>query len=298
MNPEPGTEPHESPDGPHRPQSADRLRSRAVKPIMVTTAIVGGIALAAAGGSAAFGAAFDLDRGGIIGGLGASLVTHTADAAGVTRVDVVVSAADVTVAFGNVDEAELRLDGPRSDRWQLTRDRDRLLVKSHERFWDFCFGWCRTGGQTVVLTLPRELEPKLLDLDVDLAAGAVTTSGRYDSLGLEMGAGRAELTGEAHSLDLSVGAGSATFDLADVGRADIEVSAGSVRGELTGTAPSDVDLEVSAGSLDLTLPDEIYRVNSEVAVGSLDSGLRTASSAVRTIDLEVAAGRVILTPHS
>lgn len=286
-------------------------RSPAARPVMIGTAIAGGTALAAACGSAAYATAST------VASPGAETGYRTADAAGATALIVDVNAADVEVRFADVDEALLDLTGPRSDRWTLDRTGDALVVDSHERFWDFCFGWCRVGEQRVVLTLPVELEAASgtaagdapadggsgsaparagLDASFSVAAGSLTATGGFGAVQVEMGAGRAVVEGSATAFDLEMGAGSSAVDLAGVTEASFEVAAGTSEARLTGEAPRAVDIEVSAGSLALELPDEEYRVSTETSAGSLDNGLRTSPASPRAVDVELSAGSVRLTP--
>ena len=73
-----------------------------------------------------------------------------------------------------------------------------------------------------------------------------------------------------------------------------DVSAGGLKAVFTGSAPDDVAIDVSAGSLDLTVPSGAYRVDSDVSAGGLDNRLETSSSASRVITVSVSAGDATL----
>lgn len=266
-------------------------RSAAAKPILLTTAIVGGFALLVTGTSAAIAAV-----GAQTSSSGTVSAGTTLDTAGITGIEVDASAADFSIEFGDVSAATLEATGTRSDQWTLRRDGDELVVESPRGIFGSCFGWCPPSEQTVVLTLPSSLEDRTLDADVQLGAGALRVEGDFRDLDLELSAGRMTVTGSARSVDLEMGAGNFTGDLRDVNEANFNVSAGAADVRLTGTAPRESDLEVSAGSMDLTLPDVPYRVNSDVSAGNLDNQLRTDPSANNLIEAEVSAGKIVLRP--
>jgi hypothetical protein len=73
------------------------------------------------------------------------------------------------------------------------------------------------------------------------------------------------------------------------------VSAGAVDARLTGSAPRAVTVDVSAGSLDLRLPDEAYDVRSDVSAGDFENGLRTDAESGNVVDVTVSAGTVTIT---
>lgn len=276
------------PEQPDTPQ-----RSAAARPILITTAIIGGLALLVTGTSAAV-AAF----GAQAGSSGSVASAMSLDTNGITGVEVHASAADFSIAYGDVSEARLDATGPRSDQWSLRRDGRDLVVDSPRGIFGFCFGWCPPAEQTVVLTLPHALESERIDLDVSLGAGALTAEGAFGELGLELSAGRMMVSGSARAVNLEMSAGNFTGELRDVSEASFSISAGSAEAELTGTAPWATDLEVSAGSLELTLPDEAYRVNTDISAGNLDNQLRTDPNASHLIEAEISAGRITLRPGS
>lgn len=208
---------------------------------------------------------------------------------GVTEIDVDVSATDFTIEFGDVDTATLSVEGA-SGRWTLERDVDTLIVESPRLRW-FWFGFGSRSG-TAVLTLPTDLAG--VDADISTSAGSITVDGEFGELDLEMSAGDLTATGSADSLSSDVSAGRADIDLEGVREAELSQSAGETFARLTGTAPREVSISVSAGSLDLTVPDEEYDVTTDTSAGSVDNGLSTSSSAERSIHVDLSAGSVTL----
>ena len=266
-------------------------RSAAARPILITTAIIGGLALLATGTSAAVAAI-----GAQAGSSGSVAAETSLDTTGITGVEVDASAGDFTIEFGDVSEALLDVTGPRSDQWKLRRDGDDLVVDSPRGIFGICFGWCPPAEQTIVLTLPHTLESEKIDLDVDLGAGALSAEGAFGDLTLDLSAGRMTVSGSARTVALDMSAGNFTGALRDVTEASFSISAGSAEAELSGTAPRATDLEVSAGSLDLTLPDEAYRVSTDISAGNLDNQLRTDPNSAHGIEAEISAGRIVLRP--
>jgi len=222
----------------------------------------------------------------------------TADVTGVTGLELDGAAAHVTLDFSDVDEARLSLEGVRGD-WRMERDGDELVVRSGDGF--FGGGWGDWGvfgrseaDERVVLTLPSSLRG--MDADLSLGAGELIADGEFGALDIDLGAGSVDVTGSADHLSVDMSAGSAELDLAGVRDAELSLAAGSLTGQLTGRAPDRVDLDVSAGELDLTLPDEAYAVTQDVTAGQFDNGLTVDPGSDHVITVEVSAGRVSLRP--
>jgi hypothetical protein len=217
----------------------------------------------------------------------------TVDAGGVTSVDVEVGGADMRVMFGDVDDAELRVEGASTNGWTLRTDNARLEVRGPDLGFDWWSpGWMR-GAERATLVLPSELEGT--DADLTLHAGSLDVDGRFDALGLDLNAGALSVRGDARDLDVEVNAGRADIELQGVVRAQYTISAGRVTSELK-TVPDTVAFTVSAGALDLTLPDTEYDLRRDVSAGSLDSSLDQSSSSAHRISGSVSAGSATLRP--
>ena len=263
-------------------------RSSATKPLMIVLAVIGGIALVIAIATTIFSSALGLSRGS---------ATLTADASGVTALDVDANAAQFTLEFAEVNEAILEASGVSAERWELTRSDTTLEVDAPSRWWHW--GWFGNNGSShVTLTLPTELNDGSLNADLDVDAGQLTATGSFDQLALELNAGEARVDGAARTLDAQVNAGEATLMIADAEETNFEVAAGRLTAELTGSAPTTTQIDVSAGQLDLTLPNETYAVTSDVAAGNLDNRLDTVSDSQFQIDVDLAAGEAKLHPQS
>lgn len=256
-------------------------RSSGRRPILIATAVVGGLALLGAGGTGAFAAVSDLTR---------SDSASTLDVTGVTSLDLEVGASDVTVEFSDVDQAELVVTGGRGGQWRLDRDDDELVVRSPQSFFGWSFGNWFGNEETVVLTLPEELQSSRFDADLSLSAGSLDIDGEFGTLSVEVGAGALTVSGSASTVDADVNAGRAEIDLENVDDADLTVAAGRLMADFTGTAPDSVILDVSAGTLELTVPDESYDVRSEVSAGSFDNRLDVSTTSRHSIVATVSAG--------
>lgn len=256
------------------------------KAIAIVTAVVGGIALATAGTTAAFGAVHSLAQ--------STEKSERVDVRGVTELSVDASAGDVTIRFDDVEQAEMHVTGS-SDRWRLERDEDELTLRNTDAWWGWSgWSWFDDGDDAsrVTLVLPQELAG--LDAELSLNAGGLDVMGDFGELDLDVTAGSLSLSGSANAVDAEVSAGDADLELANVRSASLSLSAGEVYAELTGAAPSEVEIEVTAGALDLTLPDAEYAITQDVSSGSFDNGLRTASGARHTVAVEMSAGGVTL----
>ncbi|MGU3646605.1 hypothetical protein ACLBXX_16705 [Microbacterium sp. C23T] len=275
------TPPPVVPDSPVEPPRPSSGGSRAVAIVVI---VLGGIVLLGAGISAAVGT---------IASAAVHTSTRTADAAGVEELDVDAAAGTLRVEFSDVREAELEVTSSwGAGDWRLERDGDTLQVSSPDRDWFGWRGWFGDGGADAVLRLPASLEG--LDADISLAAGEFVTDGEFGELDLSLAAGSFNVTGSADSLSADVSAGRGTLELDGVREADLTVSAGSLDATLTGTAPDAIELDVSAGSLRLTVPEGEYDVRSEVSAGQFDNNIGSTPGASHTIDVQVSAGQAVL----
>lgn len=216
---------------------------------------------------------------------------YTADATGAGAVAIDVGAVDLDIAYRDVDEATLEVTGPGAGSWQLERLDDTLVVNSDRAWWNTwsLFGG---GGDTATLVLP---DATPLDTSIELGAGSVRADGSFGTLRLELGAGQIVVGGSADELVAHVNAGRIVADVSGVTRAGISVNAGSFEGDLTGgPAPDELDVEVNAGRAVIALPDESYRVVSDVSAGSFDNRLVSDPNATRSVTVNVSAGEVVL----
>ena len=261
------------PDGPPRP-TGPRPAARVVAILTI-----------ALGAALIFGA-FATSALGAIAGAARGSGTLTADAADVRALTVDVAAADLSIVYGG-DRASLEVDGAVAD-WRLRRDGDRLVVTTQRTWWSAIRPFGRSD--TAVLTLPRSLERVALDGDLTLSAGALRVQGTYGTVDATVSAGSMELSGRAAALTADVSAGRLVVDLADVDRAGFKLSAGSVEGSLTGSAPRTLTADLSAGRLALVLPDATYAVSTDAAAGDVENRLRVDPDSPRRISLTVSAG--------
>ncbi|WP_082477923.1 DUF4097 family beta strand repeat-containing protein [Microbacterium sp. Leaf320] len=270
----------------------DSGRSSGTTAVMILTAVVGGMALLGSGATAAVAAT---------GSLVASSTEGTdsvlsEDASGIKGIDLDVDAGNMRIEFGDVDQAELAVTDSRGPAWTLERDGDSLVVRSPDFEFGWWFGSWFGDDQSAVLTLPESLRESALDADLTLDAGSLDVVGDFGDLDITVNAGALDLEGAASSLAIDMSAGRADATLDGVGRADLTVAAGDLNVELTGRAPSQTTIDVSAGSLDLTVPDESYSITQDVSAGSLDAKVDQSSDTRRVIDVSLSAGSVTIRP--
>ncbi|WP_243076525.1 hypothetical protein [Microbacterium sp. SS28] len=226
--------------------------------------------------------------------------TRTVDATGVTDLDVDLAAGSLRIEFGDVTDAELEVTGAGgAERWTLRNDDGDLVVSSPDGWfngggWPFggwLFGDNRAGDG--VLTLPQSLEGT--DADITLAAGElVVDEGDFGDVELDMGAGRTRFEASVDSFSADVSAGAAELALDGAREASFSVSAGALDAVLTGAQPRTLDLQVSAGSLDITVPEGEYDVTSDVSAGNFDNRVGSTPGASSTVTVDVSAGKAIL----
>lgn len=258
----------------------------AIKTVTVVLAAFGGVVLLGSGAAAAVNGVHRLT---------AESEVSAVDIDGVRSVDAEVDGAELRIEFHDGDEATLRAEEGSTSGWTLRTDKDELKVRSPQRNW-FGFGWFTpdwmNDGDRVTLLLPESLAG--LDADLSLNAGALFADGEFGELDAGVSAGRMELAGTASSLELTLNAGSGNVELDGVDEASFEVAAGRVDAELTGTAPREVAVDVSAGQLALTLPEGPYDVRQEVAAGNLNNRLQQDPDSANKVVVSVSAGTVNL----
>ncbi|OAN34043.1 hypothetical protein A4X16_05860 [Microbacterium sp. H83] len=258
---------------------------------MVTTAVVGGLALLGTGGTAAFAA-----TGTLLTSSDRSDTVQTQDAAGVESLDLDVDAGNMRIEFGDVDEAELSVTNGRGPGWTFEREGDELVVRSPEFRWGWWFDGWFGDDESAVLTLPENLREASIDADLTLDAGSLDVVGDFGALDISVNAGALDLEGAASALDIDMSAGRADVLVDGVDEAGLQVSAGDLNVELTGSAPTRTTIDVSAGSVDLTLPSSSYAISQDVSAGTLDAQVDQSSGARRTIDVTLSAGSVTIRP--
>lgn len=263
-------------------------RSTATAPLIILLTILGGAILTALILGTLFSTGLGLNRG---------TTETTADANGITSIEIEASATRFQVEFAPVDHAILVTKGTNASGWELLRDGNTLTVEAPD-WWlgGWCMFGCRDEANTTTLTLPEELNDGNLSAYLELNSGRLAATGNFDVLDVELNAGEAQMQGSATTLVAEVNAGAADLVLENVDNADFGVSAGRLTSDLTGTAPTSTTLEVSAGQLVLTVPDTAYQVTSQVSAGSLDNRLAMDPSSSNHVDVELSAGNVILQP--
>jgi hypothetical protein len=264
------------------PPSPRRPRRTASRVVAILVIALGGVLLVGALTTGALTTVFASAAGS---------ETRTLDVTGVTDLEVDASATDLRVVFADVDVATLAVVDGRTG-WRLDRDGDELRVES-PRSGPFSFWFGGNGSAT--LTLPRSLEGS--DASLSLSAGSLSADGSFAELDVQVSSGDLTVTGDARSLSAGVSAGSADLRLDGVSDAEFDLSAGGMTAELTGRTPREVQIDVSAGSLELLLPPGTYDVRSDVSAGGLDNRLEAGrGGGSGTVDVQVSAGDVTLLP--
>lgn len=212
--------------------------------------------------------------------------TLSADATGIRGLTIDAAAADVRVVYGG-DTATLEVSGNAAD-WRLERAGDTLAVTNQRGWWSP--GAWFSDPEEAVLTLPGILQRTALDAEFSLSSGSLRADGRYGRLELDVSAGLMNVAGRADTLIADVSAGRLQFEVADAQTAAVTVSAGLVDGVLTGAAPQQVSVDISAGRADLVLPDAAYAVTADVSAGSFRNALREDPTSAHRVSVTVGAG--------
>lgn len=240
--------------------------------------------------------------GGVLRGFSSHEATsnaYSADATGIGELRIDSSASAFEIRFADVDEATLDVttNGGPVQQWRMERSRDVLVVDTDWRWNWLGFGIIlgdRVGEERAILTLPAELETRGLGLEVDVSAGSFEATGDWGEASIKVGAGDVDVAGTAESLSVEVSAGEARIDIGTAGAVHLDVSAGRIVGSLTGEQPASIDARVSAGSIDLVIPDGEYAVTEETSAGDSEVRVVDNPNASSTIDVDVSAGSVTL----
>ncbi|PTT13472.1 hypothetical protein DBR36_17085 [Microbacterium sp. HMWF026] len=211
-------------------------------------------------------------------------VSSAAESGTLSSLDVQVAGARLSIVSGDVEAPELDAATSGPNAWTLERDGDHLRVVSPT-------GSFIDPDSRATLTLPRGSS---VDADVRVSGGALDVQGDFDALDLEVSGGSATVSGTARSVDLSLAGGSASVDLTDASTAAFDVAGGRLTAALAGTTPEATRVEVTAGSADVTLPDDEYAVTTDDGVGTVDNALRTSPDATAQVDVTATMGRVTL----
>ncbi len=257
-------------------------RKGAVTSITVAAAIVGALALASAGGGAAFAATGQIATGATASGI-------SVDATGMTRVNLDAAGASVTIRYGDVTQATLRSVGPGNADWTMRRDGDALDVRSPRAVFGWWIGGWFQDGPTITLTLPKDLEGRL-NADLTLESGSLDAAGDFDAVTATVSAGSLTVSGSIADLDLTVDAGQADVSAADTSSVALTMSAGRVNADITGSQPHRVSLDVSAGSMAVTLPAGSYDLTRDVSAGTVDSELSQAAGSAHRVSAKCLRG--------
>ncbi|GAA4490063.1 DUF4097 family beta strand repeat-containing protein [Microbacterium panaciterrae] len=260
----------------------------AVTAITVVAIVVGALSLAVAGGTAAVAATTQA-----VTGSGTTASGITADVQGVRSLNLDASAGSVSIRFGDVTQATLRSEGQGNTNWKMQRVGDTLQVRNPQAPFGWWFNTWFQDGPTMTLTLPKDLEGTL-NADLTLDAGALDAAGDFDVVTARVSAGQLTVDGAARTFTARVDAGAAHLRLRDVGTADLTMSAGQLDAAFTGSAPDDMKLDVSAGSMDVTVPSGTYALSKDVSAGTLDARIPTDPSAAHRIQVNLSAGGVTL----
>ena len=225
--------------------------------------------------------------------------TRTADVTGVTDLDVDMAAGALRIEFADVTDAELEVTGTGgAERWTFRSEDGQLVVASPQGWfnggWPFG-GWPfgERSGDDATLVLPQSLEGT--DADLSLAAGElIVDEGDFGEVDLDMGAGRTRFSASVDSITADVSAGAAELELDGAREASFTVSAGALQAQLSGQQPRTLELDVSAGTLEVTVPEGDYDVVSDVTAGDFDNRVGSTPDADSTVSVQVSAGKAVL----
>jgi len=265
------------------PPPAPTSRRGTVLAVSIVTIVVGACALIGTVGGTAITAAATLAD------TRSDITAGSVSARDLSDLAVDVAGGSLTIEYGDVADATLDAGGARRGGWTFERAGDTLRVSSPRGAF---IDWDRSPAAT--LTLPRSLKDTPLDARLDVTGGTLDLDADMRGLTVNLAGGAVELSGRAETLEVTVAGGAASAEMENVDTASFEVAGGELTAGLSGRTPSRTTVTVTAGSADITLPDDEYRVVNTDGIGSVDNSLRTSSSAKAVVDVEAALGQVSL----
>lgn len=227
--------------------------------------------------------------------------SRTAELHGVERVEI--ESGSGSVAVRHVAGASAEVRQTRSTwvgDWFGGASESRYRVEDGRLVLDTDCGWnCQVD---YVVTLPRpvpvtggldsgSLEVSgMASVDVEVGSGSVNVRGVDGPVAARTGSGPVELTDVGGPVDVETGSGSIDGRDLRAGEVRAHANAGAVRLELVD--PRSVRVETGSGRIDLTVPDDRYRVDAESAAGRTAIGVETDDEARRVLELSTGSGRI------
>jgi hypothetical protein len=225
--------------------------------------------------------------------------TRTVAVADVTELDVDMAAGTLRIEFADVSEAELEVTGTAgAERWTFRSEDGELVVASPQGWfnggWPFG-GWPfgERAADDATLVLPESVRGA--DARLSLAAGElIVDEGDFGDVDLDMGAGRTQFSASVDAITADVSAGAAELELEGAREASFSVSAGGLLATLSGQQPQTLEIDVSAGSAEVTVPEGDYNIVSDVTAGDFDNRVGSTPDADSTVNVQVSAGKAVL----
>lgn len=208
------------------------------------------------------------------------------DTQGVVDIHIEVAAAEFQLDFAAIPAATLDVEGRNADDWVLERQGETLSVRGSKNK-------TLKGSKTqAVLTLPESLDNGSAILRLEVAACEFQGAGAFLAVEAEVAASKFDLAARTQEAHVELAAGKARLQLRDAATVTLKVAAGHLAAWLRGGAPSSLKVAVATGAADLIVPAVPYRLNTEVALGSLNSTVKEVSSSPNVIDVDVTMGKV------
>lgn len=249
--------------------------------ITISVAIIGGIVVAGTVTSAFFSNLSSVLR---------DETTITQSVAGVTSLRVDAESVGMQIRFGDVGDAQLRVETrgfkPASD-WQLVTEGGVLSVERASG----ARGGAPFGDEELSLMLPNSLEGDDFDAQITVSSGAATIEGDFGDLVIETSSGASNFDGSAANLTATTGSGASNVDAEVPGDVVLSASSGALNVELGDVTPKSTEITLESGFASISMPDGPYKVEKNLSEsGAADIGVRQADSAKSTLAISVGSG--------
>ncbi len=200
------------------------------------------------------------------------IAEQTVSGDGITRIVVTGEAGEITIAV---------------------EDRSDIVVTSEltSSLWSEVSNQVDSGDGT--LTVAIECDGDFFVFNCSAAHTIRVPIDTVGQLDLSTAAGTIAVTGSSAEIDARTSAGD--IELLDYSgdTATLRTTAGDITVEAV-AAPRSISAETTAGGIVITVPDEVYDVDVDTAVGDVDVSVRTDPSADRSISASTRAGEITI----
>ena len=216
---------------------------------------------------------------------------------GFDTVSITAEVADVTLAFGDVDETVVAFEQHGANRdmsFEAESTSGTLTVAVAEHGTVPWFFGDVSESPLLIVTLPVALAGEGLTVELETDAGDVVLDGDFGEVDVVTTVGDLRIDGSAERLGVETTVGDVTIGAITVtGDASIATSAGEVDATLA-AVPSRLDIITNVGNVDLTLPAGEYRIDTSTNTGDVTIDAPNTPDSDTIVNVETTVGDITI----